>query len=344
MKTNGLVTSRKFDMSRTDWPQFSLRNPNTIVTQHFFPVRMLEEPSFYAKCMFGGFLACSLTHTAVVTLDVNKCRAQAHSKAGRWPSGLLPGLKRIATTEGIQGMKLGWAPSFFGYGAQGSFKFGFNEIFKEIYTQMIGKENLDSKAKKMALWAAASGSAEVIGDLALCPFEMTKVRMQVILPGQPGGIPHTLFSGLREMYIRRSETRFPYGSLVPLWGRQVPYTVIKFVGFYLTIESVYDYIKSKTGKEKNDLSVTTQLAVTFASGYWAGIFCAIATQPMDNLVSMKGIDENRMKTWGQMCVEMGLRDLFVKGLGTRVFMIGTMSALQWWIYGSVKSILGFGTY
>jgi solute carrier family 25 phosphate transporter 3 len=33
----------------------------------------------------------------------------------------------------------------------------------------------------------------------------------------------------------------------------------------------------------------------------------------------------------------------VKGLGTRVIMIGTLTGLQWWIYGAFKSALGFGT-
>eukprot|EP01126_Amoeba_proteus_P022839 TRINITY_DN229_c0_g1_i18.p1 TRINITY_DN229_c0_g1~~TRINITY_DN229_c0_g1_i18.p1 ORF type:complete len:101 (+),score=9.51 TRINITY_DN229_c0_g1_i18:26-304(+) len=91
------------------------------------------------------------------------------------------------------------------------------------------------------------------------------------------------------------------------------------------------------------MSTGQQLTVTFLSGYWAGIFCAIATQPMDNLVSMKGIPENKDKSWGKMASEMGTKDLFTKGLGTRVIMIGTLTGLQWWIYGSFKSVAGFGT-
>tara|TARA_R110002050_G_scaffold80386_1_gene171951 strand:+ start:1354 stop:1593 length:240 start_codon:yes stop_codon:yes gene_type:complete len=38
----------------------------------------LRPATYYAKCMFGGVLACGVTHAAVVTLDVNKCRTQAH--------------------------------------------------------------------------------------------------------------------------------------------------------------------------------------------------------------------------------------------------------------------------
>jgi len=304
----------------------------------------LRSPSYYAKCMFGGIMACGFTHASVVTLDVAKCRAQAHSKAGRWPSGLIPGIRKIAATEGAAGMRVGWVPTFFGYGAQGLFKFGLNEFFKDIYSNALGEEwVMASKGRKMALWAAASGSAEIFADVALCPFEMTKVKMQVTLPGQEGGIPHKLIPGMRAMAANAAETKFPFGSLTPLWGRQVPYTMIKFVGFYLTAETVYDQIEKRYGYSQKELSGSTKLGITFACGYWAGIFCAIATQPMDNLVSMKGIPENKNKPWGQMASEMGTLNLFTKGLGTRIIMIGTLTGLQWWIYGTTKYYMGFGT-
>lgn len=304
----------------------------------------LRSPSYYAKCMFGGILACGVTHASVVTLDVAKCRTQAHSKSGLWPNGLIPSIKKTYQGEGLRGIRVGWVPTFFGYGAQGLFKFGLNEFFKDIYSNALGEDWVNkSKVRKMALWAAASGSAEIFADVALCPFEMTKVKMQVTLPGQEGGVSRSLLPAMREMAARSAETRFPFGSLVPLWGRQVPYTMIKFVGFYLTADKVYEQIEKSTGKTKADISKNTQLGITFACGYWAGIFCAVATQPMDNLVSMKGIPENKTKPWGQMASEMGTKNLFTKGLGTRIIMIGTLTGLQWWIYGTTKSFMGFGT-
>lgn len=172
---------------------------------------------------------------------------------------------------------------------------------------------------------------------------MTKVRMQVTLPGQEPGFPHQMLPAMREMSARAAETKFPFGSLYPLWGRQVPYTMIKFVGFYQTQEFVYQALEQYYGTHKSDLTKTQQLGITFACGYWAGIFCAVATQPMDNLVSMKGIAENQAKTWGQMAAEMGTRDLFLKGLSTRIIMIGTLTGLQWYIYGAFKSMVGLGT-
>jgi solute carrier family 25 phosphate transporter 3 len=40
---------------------------------------------------------------------------------------------------------------------------------------------------------------------------------------------------------------------------------------------------------------------------------------------------------------MGTKDLFTKGLSTRVIMIGTLTGLQWYIYGQYKSLIGLGT-
>ena len=64
---------------------------------------------------------------------------------------------------------------------------------------------------------------------------------------------------------------------------------------------------------------------------------------MDNLVSMKGLPENKVKSFGALATEMGTKDLFLKGLPTRILMIGTLTGLQWWVYGSFKNAMGFGT-
>jgi solute carrier family 25 phosphate transporter 3 len=243
---------------------------------------------YYARCMMGGVAACGVTHASVVTLDVAKVRAQAHSKSGKWPAGLIPSIQKTWQLEGLTGVTKGWAPTFYGYGLQGLFKFGLNEFFKDAYTKFVGEEKVEaSLVTRMTLWAAAAGSAEIVADIALCPFEMTKVKMQVMLPGQAGGVSNSMIPAMREMQARSVETKFPFGSLYPLWGRQIPYTMIKFVGFYQTQEMVYAELEKRTGKRKSDFGDAQQLGITFACGYWAGIFCAIATQPMDNLVSMK---------------------------------------------------------
>ena len=84
------------------------------------PKTGLHSSEFYARCMVGGFAACGFTHAAVVTLDVAKVRTQAHSKAGKWPSGLIPSVSRTWQLEGVAGITKGWVPTFWGYGAQAS--------------------------------------------------------------------------------------------------------------------------------------------------------------------------------------------------------------------------------
>jgi hypothetical protein len=94
---------------------------------------------------------CCATHAHTL---VHRVTLQAHSKAGRWPSSLGAGLSKIYTEEGLAGLRVGWVPTLFGYGAQGMFKFGLNEFFKDVYGGMIGEENLKSKSVKMAMCVA----------------------------------------------------------------------------------------------------------------------------------------------------------------------------------------------
>ncbi len=37
---------------------------------------------------------------------------------------------------------MGWAPTLVGYSAQGMFKFGLYEIFKDVYKNIVGKNIL----------------------------------------------------------------------------------------------------------------------------------------------------------------------------------------------------------
>jgi solute carrier family 25 phosphate transporter 3 len=87
----------------------------------------------------------------------------------------------------------------------------------------------------------------------------------------------------------------------------------------------------------------TQLGVTFASGYLAGVVCAIVSHPADSIVSQLGKASNKGKSVGTIISEVGMGTLATKGLSTRVLMIGTLTGFQWWIYDSFKSAMGMGT-
>lgn len=287
--------------------------------------------SYYASCMIAGALACGPTHTGVVALDVSKCNMQANPKTY---TSLPQAASKIFREEGFRGITKGWAPTAIGYSMQGVFKFGLNEVFKDYYSNLVGKEN--AKKYRVLLWACASGSAEFFADIALCPMEMVKVKVQT---SKPGSFPIGLGPAIGKMMEMRAETKFPFGSLGPLWGRQIPYTIMKFVGFEAVVEAFYRYIFTA---ERKSYSKGTQLGITFASGYIAGILCAIISQPFDNLVSQMGNPENKGKTFGMMAREQGMAKLFMKGLGTRIIMIGTLTGFQWWIYDVYKQVSGLG--
>lgn len=56
----------------------------------------------------------------------------------------------------------------------------FSQVFKSLYSDMIGEEN--TFLYRTSLYLAASASAEFFADIALAPMEAVKVRIQT----QPG--------------------------------------------------------------------------------------------------------------------------------------------------------------
>ncbi|GLB41758.1 putative mitochondrial carrier (TC 2.A.29) family protein [Lyophyllum shimeji] len=291
-----------------------------------------HDATYYAKCMLGGAIACGFTHAGITPLDVAKCNMQVNPQKY---SGLLPTVKTLVREEGSRGIWKGLGPTFVGYSAQGMFKYGLYEVFKDFYSNLAGEEA--AQKYKPAIWLAGSASAEVFADIALCPLEMTKVKIQT---SPSGTFPTAFGAALAEMRRTKVETRYPFGSLVPLWSRQIPYTMAKFFFFEKIVQLFYTHVFTKP---KDSYSKTTQLGVTFASGYLAGVVCAIVSHPADSLVSLLGKAENKGKSVGQIANEVGVMTLATKGLGTRVIMIGTLTGFQWWIYDSFKAAFGLGT-
>merc|ERR1712113_835446 len=99
-------------------------------------------------------------------------------------------------------------------------------LLMKIYSDMIGEEN--TFLYRTSLYLASSASAEFFADIALSPMESCKVRIQT----SPVGTFPTTLNGF-------------YKSLVPLWGRQIPYTMMKFACFERTVEALYEYVVPK---------------------------------------------------------------------------------------------------
>ncbi|KAJ7151818.1 mitochondrial carrier domain-containing protein [Mycena crocata] len=291
-----------------------------------------HDASYYSKCLFAGGLACGLTHAGMTPVDVAKCNMQVDPVKYR---GTVSGIQTLLKEEGARGIFKGFGPTLVGYSLQGMFKYGLYEIFKDAYMNLAGEEL--SERYKPLLWAAGSASAEVFADIALCPLEMTKVKIQT---SPSGTFPTAFLPALRQMSATRAETRFPFGSLVPLWSRQIPYTIAKFCMFEQIAQMFYTHVLTEP---KDSYSKPTQLGVTFTSGYLAGVVSAIVSNPADSLISQLGKVDNKGKSASQIISEVGFGTLATKGLGTRIFMLGTLTGFQWWIYDSCKTAMGLGT-
>jgi solute carrier family 25 phosphate transporter 3 len=287
---------------------------------------------YYAACTFGGMLACGLTHTAVTPLDLIKCRRQVDAKLYK---SNLEAFSKIRAVEGMRGVFTGWSPTFFGYSAQGAFKYGGYEYFKKFYSDLVGPEK--AAQWKTSLYLTASASAEFIADVALCPFEAVKVRTQTTIPPDIRGT----FTGLADVISKEGYGGL-YKGLYPLWGRQIPYTMMKFASFETIVEKIYSYLPGR----KSDYNKGAQTAVAFSGGYLAGILCAAVSHPADVMVSKLNAGRKPGEAFGaamgRIYKDIGFGGLW-NGLFVRIVMVGTLTGLQWMIYDSFKILMGLPT-
>jgi len=198
-----------------------------------------------------------------------------------------------------------------------------------VFKNTVGEEN--AKNYRRIGWSVASGTAEVIADILLCPWEAVKLNVQT---SKPGAFPYGFGEATAKLKATAGIAGL-YKGLAPLWARQIPYTIVKFVAFEQIVETFYAKVWTRP---RNEYSKTFQLGVTFLSGYLAGIFCAIISHPADTIVS-KIYGAKEPTSVGKIYSEIGFAGLW-RGLGTRIIMIGTLTGLQWWIYDTFKTMVG----
>lgn len=261
----------------------------------------------------------------VTPLDLVKTRRQVDAKLY---TSNFQAWGKIFRGEGFRGLFTGWSPTLLGYSAQGAFKYGWYEYFKKTYSDLAGPEN--AAKYKTGIYLAGSASAEFIADIALCPFEAVKVRMQ-------GGMPNPYtgtMNGINSIIAKEGVSGL-YKGIIPLWSRQIPYTMVKFATFETIVEMIYDRLPG----QKSDYSKTAQTGVAFTGGYLAGIFCAIVSHPADVMVSKlnsaRKPGEGAGAAVARIYKDIGFSGLW-NGLPVRIVMIGTLTGLQWMIYVSLK--------
>jgi hypothetical protein len=309
-------------------------------------------------------LRCFLTCTCQV-----KCRRQVDAKLYK---STTEAWGKIYSKEGLRGVFFGWTPTFVGYSLQGAGKYGFYEVFKHIYG-----DRLAPNMNQTVVFLAASASAEFLADIALCPLEAVKVRMQTTLPP----FAHTLREGFSKV-VQQEGYAGLYKGIFPLWGRQIPYTMVKFATFEETVKQIYKTL----GKPKDQFSGLQQTGVSFLGGYIAGIGCAVVSHPAGMLILHReedgmltrcrchGLKTQRRSQGWRGCRSSSLKDIrehwlprFVERSSRPYFHDRNthrtfypcssvthnwtirianriMQAFQWLIYDSFKVYLGVSTF
>lgn len=295
------------------------------------PGIQLFSPEYYAACTLGGIIACGPTHSAVTPLDLVKCRRQVNSSLYK---SNVQGWSTILKTKG-DSIFTGFGATFIGYSFQGAGKYGFYEYFKKTYGDLVGPRIANDY--KTGVYLAASASAEFLADLALCPLETIKVKTQTTIPPYASGV----VDGWKKITATEGIGGL-YKGLVPLWFRQIPYTMVKFASFEKTVELIYGYL----GKPVSSYTSLQQTGVSFLGGYIAGIFCAVVSHPADVMVSKVNSDrkagESLGAALGRIYKKIGFTGVW-NGLPVRIVMVGTLTGFQWLIYDSFKVYVGLPT-
>ncbi|KKK26134.1 hypothetical protein P175DRAFT_0491343 [Aspergillus ochraceoroseus IBT 24754] len=282
----------------------------------------------YSRFAFAGAVCCSVTHGALTPVDVVKTRIQLDPVT--YNRGMIGGFKQVIAKEGAGALLTGFGPTAAGYFLQGAFKFGGYEFFKQQWINQLGLDT--AREYRTAIYLASAATAEFFADIALCPLEATRIRL-VSQPEFASG----LLSGFTKILKNEGIGAF-YSGFGPILFKQVPYTMAKFVAFEKFSEAIYSFV------DKNTLSDGAKTGVNLGSGLLAGFAAAIVSQPADTMLSKinktQGLPgESTTSRLIKIAKELGLRGSF-GGIGARLFMIGTITAGQFAIYGDIKRILG----
>ena len=284
----------------------------------------------YARFALAGSLCCCITHGAMTPIDVVKTRIQLEPTV--YNKGMFGSFRQIVATEGAGALLTGLGPTAMGYFLQGGFKFGGYELFKKMIVEQLGMKT--SQENRMSVYLAASALAEFFADIALCPLEATRIR----LVSQPT-FANGLVGGFARIAREEGIGGF-YAGFGPILFKQVPYNMAKFA----TMEIVLENALHMYGKTKAQLSHSEATAFNLGSGLIAGFAAATISQPADTLLSKvnKATALPGETTAGRLikiAKDLGPVGLFT-GLTTRLVMVGTMTALQFGIYGQIKTALG----
>ncbi|KAK6459448.1 mitochondrial phosphate carrier protein [Scheffersomyces xylosifermentans] len=284
----------------------------------------------YASFALAGAMGCGITHGAMTPIDVVKTRIQLEPTV--YNKGMIGSFKQVVSSEGAGALLTGLGPTVLGYSLQGAFKFGGYELFKKTFIEYLGYDT--AKKYKNSVYIGSAALAEFFADIALCPLEATRIR----LVSQPT-FANGLIGGFSRIAKEEGVAAF-YNGFTPILFKQIPYNIAKFLVFERAAAAIYGAIPTP----KSELSNSTNTFINLGAGVIAGCSAAIVSQPADTLLSKvnktkKAPGQSTVGLLIQLAKQLGFTGSFA-GLPTRLVMVGTLTSLQFTIYGSLKKTLG----
>lgn len=296
---------------------------------------LLDYQQKYAKCLVSGVFASSI-RWALTPFDNVKCKMQV--EPSKYPT-FVSGIRITWQRQGLSGLYRGLAPTVLAYASQTGTKYMMYDLFKDSSVQVFGSEFCYNH--KDAIYILSAAAAEAIADVAMAPWEMIKVKVQTT----PKNFPSRFIPALVTMLQDRRKYQFPFGTLRPLWSRQIVGTVANFYTFECVTEYIYssDHIRSLflAARDDNGTSASGKLLVTCVAGCISGVISSVLSHPFDVMVSLRTQHPNQaMWTTVQ---NYGWANLFTRGLGPRVGLTSSILCVQWFLYDSCRTFLGMPT-
>jgi solute carrier family 25 phosphate transporter 3 len=318
----------------------------------------------YPKLFFAGGLCATITHAVTVPIDLVKTSQQIHP--GIY-SSLPDGLGQIYAANGVQGLFLGIGPTAVGFLLQGALKYGCYDLIKDTLEERWGSEQqqqgrgrgkeeeeeekekekrdpllVSAKTRvahpvggglgKVARTAASGAMAEVMGTLALLPFEATRIRMIA-----EGGTGSNMWSTL-SAEVAASGVEGLYSAIVPIMFKQVPFTVAQFLVYEALATAAYASVaKSSEGGEEESGAAKYGTLITVGCGICAGVAASLISQPGDSVLSVMTSTPGAT-LWGTF-TSLGPAGLFI-GADTRVVHVTSFITVQFLIYDTIKRFFG----
>jgi len=293
-------------------------------------------------------LALRPHQSPLLTIVAYRVKTRIQLDPVTYNKGMIGGFRQVIANEGAGALLTGFGPTAAGYFLQGAFKFGGYELFKQQSINYLGYETASNN--RTAVYLASSALAEFFADIALCPLEATRIRL-VSQPDFASG----LISGFGKIAKQEGIGAF-YSGFGPILFKQyvhhqflycydhdlicyrVPYTMAKFVVYEKCVEAVYKRV------DKTQTSGGNQTIINLGCGLMAGFAAALVSQPADTMLSKinktKGLPgEGTTTRLIKIAKQLGLRGSYT-GIGARLFMVGTLTAGQFSIYGDIKKVLG----